>query len=195
MAQQRCLSPRHAQCQITLTPAATPAAAESGGWCVHWWHNRHTRRPDVRCRGRRRPDAYRAHRAESRTWCISWADAPLVGAVAVEAGRKAVDPSCRAPMPPMRRALGRGERPEGHGAPSAAGGMDAQSGSLGRGGAPPGRRGEGGRQACLGQRAPALAGQTPAAGMSRPRAQQHMDVLRSRATVSGMSGNLFGREV
>ena len=91
-AHRCCLTPRHAQYHIRWTPAETSAAALTGGWCGHWWHNSHTRRPAVRCHGRRRPDSYRGHRVESRTWCISSADAPRAVSVAGVAGRQAGAP-------------------------------------------------------------------------------------------------------
>jgi hypothetical protein len=194
-AHRLCLNPRHAQCRIRWTPAETSAAATRSGWCGHWWHNRHTCRPAGRCRGRRRSDSYRGHRAESRTWCISWADAPLLVSVAVVAGRQAVAPSWLAPMPPMGHARGWGERPGGRGTHIAVGVTDGQRGCLRSGGAQPGRRGVEGLHVCRGKRDPALLGKTPAAFMSPTIAQHHTVFLESGATAGRKWCERLRREV
>ena len=195
MASRLRLNPRHAPGRIRLNKSVKQASVESGCWRVRSSRNRHTRSRGWRCHGRRMPDSYRAHRAESRSWCISWSDSPLPASLQGWFWGKAVDSSVLSQPQPIGSAIGRGARLEGCGTRIAARVHACQRVRLRSDRAQPSSIRFEGLEAFLWKRDPALLGKTPAATMPTTITQHHTIFLCSRAKRVWSDGKLLRREV
>ena len=195
MASRLRLNPRHAQGRIRLKKSVKQASVESGCWRVRSSRNRHTRSRGLRCHGRRMPDSYRVHRAESRSWCISWPDSPLPASLQGWFWGKAVDSSVLSQPQPIGSARGRGARLEGCETRIAARVHACQRVRLRSDRAQPGSIRFEGLEAFLWKRDPALLGKTPAATMQTTITQHHTIFLCSRAKRVWSDGKLLRREV
>lgn len=190
-----CLNPRYARCRIRWKKLVKHASGARGCWRVRWSRSRHTRSRSGRCHGRRMPDAYRAHQAESRSGYIAWPDVPRAASGQGWFWEKAVASSELSQPQPIGSARGRGARLEGGGTRIAARFHACQSVRLRSDRKQPGRIRFKGLEAFLWKRGPALLGKTPAAAMQTTITQHHTIVLWSQAKRIGSDGTLLRREV
>ena len=195
MARRLRLTPRHARCHIRWKKSVKPASGESGCRRVRWSRNRHTRSHGFHCHARRRPDSYRTHRAESRSGCISWRDAPRPASWQGWFWGKTVDSSVRSQPQSIGSTMGRGVLLEGGGARIAARVQECQRVRLRSDRAQPGRIRFEGLDPFRWKRDPVLLDKTPAAAMPTTITQHHTIILCSRAKRVWNDGKLLRREV